>query len=182
MPLDDKIAAARQIDALLKQILPAGGFRLRYRITVDPPLPQERDWERPVILVDLSGPDSDMLLERGAELLRSFETVTQEMLRLAGNEHEKVQFDCMNHRAMRIQELQMAAQVAADRVRKTGEPYQFSPMTSRERRILHLALRDAEDLKTESSGEAGRRAVVVMPKNYDPARAKRPAMGGRRRR
>src|SRR5689334_4576641 len=139
MPLDDKIAAAKKIDALLKQILASGGFRLRYRITVDPPLPEERDWERPVILIDLSGPDSDLLLERGGELLRAFETVIQEMLHLAGNEHEKVQFDCMNHRAMRIQELQMAAQVAADRVRKTGAPYQFSPMTSRERRILHLA-------------------------------------------
>lgn len=182
MPLDDKIAAAKQIDALLKQILASGTFRLRYRITVDPPLSDERDWEHPVILVDLSGPDSDLLLERGAELLRAFETVTQEMLRLAGNEHEKVQFDCKNHRAMRIQELQMAAQVAADRVRKTGVPYQFSPMTSRERRILHLALRNAEDLKTESSGEAGRRAVVVMPKDYDPAKVKqRPTMSRRRR-
>jgi spoIIIJ-associated protein len=182
MPLDDKIAAAKRIDSLLKQILPSAGFRLRYRITVDPPLPEERDWERPAILVDLSGPDADLLLERGAELLRSIETVTQEMLRLPGNEHEKVQFDCMNHRAMRIQELQMAAQVAAERVRKTGIPYQFSPMTSRERRILHLALRDASDLKTESSGEAGRRAVVVMPKDYDPARvARRPMMGRRRR-
>ena len=40
MPLDDKIAAARQIDALLKQVLASGGFRLRYRITVDPPLPE----------------------------------------------------------------------------------------------------------------------------------------------
>jgi spoIIIJ-associated protein len=104
MPLDDKIAAAKRIDVLLKQILASGGFRLRYRITVDPPLPQERDWERPVILIDLSGPDSDLLLERGGELLRSFETITQEMLHLAGNEHEKVQFDCMNHRAMRLQE------------------------------------------------------------------------------
>jgi spoIIIJ-associated protein len=76
----------------------------------------------------------------------------------------------------------MAAQVAAERVRKTGMPYEFSPMTSRERRILHLALRDATDLKTESSGEAGRRAVVVMPKDYDASRAaKRPMMGRRRR-
>lgn len=182
MPLEDKITAAKKIDALLKQILPAGGFRLRYRITVDPPVLEQRDWEHPVILVDLSGPDSSLLLERGAELLRSFETVVQEALKLAPNEHEKVQFDCMNHRAMRIQELQMAAQVAAEQVRKSGMPYNFSPMTSRERRILHLALRDAEDLKTESSGEAGRRAVVVMPKDYDAAKAaRRPSFGRRRR-
>jgi len=172
MPIDDKIAAARKIDALLKQILAAGGFRLRYRITVDPPVPEARDWEKPDIRVEFSGPDSELVLEKGAELLRSFESVTQEMLRLAPNEHEKISFDCMNYREARIQELEMAAQVAAERVRATGMPYQFNPMTSRERRIIHLALREAGDLKTESQGEAGRRAVVVLPKDYNPAKKK----------
>jgi spoIIIJ-associated protein len=41
-------------------------------------------------------------------------------------------------------------------------------MSSRERRILHLALRDESDLRTESAGEAGRRSVVVYPKDYNP--------------
>ena len=42
-------------------------------------------------------------------------------------------------------------------------------MSSRERRIVHLALRDFEDLRTESQGEGGRRCLVVYPKNYKPA-------------
>ena len=180
MALTDKIAAAKKIDALLRPILSAAQFRLRYRITVDPPLPEERDWERPQILVELSGPDSDLLLERGGELLRAFEHICQEALRLGADEHEKVAFDCMNHRAMRIQELRMAASVAAERVRHTGAPYEFSPMTSRERRIIHLALRDEPDLTTESQGEAGRRHVVVVPKNYKPRTAARPTSFRRR--
>jgi len=36
-------------------------------------MPEERDWERPAILVELSGPDSGLVLERGAELLRSMD-------------------------------------------------------------------------------------------------------------
>ena len=67
-----------------------GGLHLRYRITVDPPLPEERDWERPEILVELSGPDSPLVLERGGELLRAIELLAIEMLRLPGNEHEKI--------------------------------------------------------------------------------------------
>lgn len=177
MALDDKVAAAKRIDALLKAVLTRAGFRLRYRITVDPPLPEERDWEKPAILVDLSGPDSDLLLDRGAELLRALEHISQEMLRLGYDEHEKVAFDCMNHRASRLQELRLAASVAAERVRKTGTPYQFSPMSSRERRILHLALRDEHDLVTESQGEAGRRAVVVLPKDYKEKSKPKPSSG-----
>jgi spoIIIJ-associated protein len=168
MPIADKLAAAKQIDRLLKAIITLGGFRLKYRITVDPPLPEDRDWERPAILVELIGPDADMLLERNAELLRSLEHIAIESLRLRAEEHEKVIFDSMGHRAMRLEELRLAAEVAAERVRKTGAPYEFGPMSSRERRILHLALRDEADLRTESQGEAGRRFVVLYPKDYKP--------------
>lgn len=173
MPIADKIAAAKKIDALLKNLIASGSFRLRYRIMVDPPVRDEREWERPVILVDLSGPDSELVLEHGGELLRAFENVAQEMLRLAPHEHEQVVFDCMGHRESRVQELKMAAGVAAERVRKTGVPYQFSPMTSRERRIIHLALRDQTDLKTESQGMGSHRSVVVLPKNMKGPTARR---------
>src|SRR5438876_134640 len=178
MPMPDKVASARKIEGLLKSVITNGGLRLKYRITVDPPLAEDRDWERPEILVQLAGPDSPVLLERGAEALRAFEHLAQEMLRLASDQHEKVSFDCNNYRAMRLEELRLAASVAAERVRKTKMPYEFSPMSSRERRVLHLALRDDGDLKTESAGEAGQRHVVVFPKDYVPSRAK---LGARRR-
>ena len=102
MPIPDKIAAAKKIDEFLRNVVTNGGLHLRYRITVDPPLPDERDWERPEIMVELSGPDSPLVLERGGELLRSLELLALEMLRLPGNEHEKIRFDCMNQRAMRL--------------------------------------------------------------------------------
>src|SRR5262250_1426300 len=169
MPIPDKIAAAKRINEFLRSIVANAGFRLKYRISVDPPMAEDRDWEKPEILVEFSGPDSSLLLERGAELLRSIELLAMEMLRLPGNEHEKVCFDCMNHRAMRLEELRMAATVAAERVRKSGIPYKFAPMSSRDRRIVHLALRDHEDLTTESQGEGARRFVVVFPRNWRPS-------------
>jgi len=45
-------------------------------------------------------------------------------------------------------------------------------MSSRERRIVHLALRDQSDLRTQSEGEGLRRYVVVYPENYKPAVSK----------
>src|SRR5437016_9491868 len=172
MPIPDKIAAANKINEFLRGVVANAGLRLKYRITVDPPLPEERDWERPEILVEFTGPDSSLLLERGGELLRALELLALEMLRLPGNEHEKVCFDCMNRRSMRLEELRMAASVAADKVRKTGAPYEFAPMSSRERRIVHLALRDQTDLRTQSEGEGLRRYVVVYPQNHRPAAGK----------
>lgn len=165
----DKLAAANKINEFLQAVVTHGSLHLKYRIVVDPPMPEQRDWEKPEILVDFSGPDSALLLDRGGELLRSLELLALEMLRLPSGEHEKISFDCKNQRSMRLQELRMAASVAAQKVRQTGSPYQFAPMSSRERRIVHLALRDEADLRTESDGEGMRRSVVVYPKDYKPA-------------
>ena len=178
MPIEDKIAAAKKIDALLKTILYQAQLRLRYRISVDPPLPEERDWERPVILAEFSGADAPLLLERNAEVLRALEQICQEMLRLRQDEHEQISFDALGHRTLRIEELRMLAHAAAERVRKTGEPYPFNPMTSRERRIIHLALGAEADLKTESEGSSGRRYVVVHPTTRTAGSASRKSSSG----
>jgi len=165
MPIADKIAAAKKISELLNGIITTGDFHLRYKIFVDPPV-AEHDFDKPVIKVELSGGDSPLVLERGGELLRAFEHIALEMLRLAPDEHDQVIFDCQNFRSARQKELRLSANVAADRVRQSGMPYAFAPMSSRERRLLHLALRDVPDLRTESAGEALQRYVVVYPKDY----------------
>ena len=170
--LQDKVAVARKIDALLKNVIASGGFRLKYRITVNPPLASGQE-SGPEILVELAGPDSDLVLERGGELLRSLEIIAHEVVRAHAEDHDKIAFDCKGYRAARQQELKLAAQVAAERVLRTGVPYSFAPMSSRERRLVHLAFRDHESLTTQSEGEGGRRYVVLYPKDYKPSRPPR---------
>jgi spoIIIJ-associated protein len=183
MAITDKIAVAKRINELLTNIIRLGTFKLKYRIVIDPPWAEEdRDWERPMILVDFSGSDSGLLTERGGELLRAFEYVCKEACRLGPEDHDKVTFDAMGFRKARFDELKMAAQVAAERVQHTKEPYEFSAMSSRERRIIHLALKAHEDLRTESEGEGPARHLVVYPKDYKGRRpAAAPSIGRRRR-
>jgi spoIIIJ-associated protein len=168
---EDKIAVAKKIDSLLTMIINTGGFRLKYRITVNPPSPPTgEELEQPEILVELAGPDSSLVLERGGEMLRAVETIIHESLRLSSEDHDKISFDCKGYRAARQQELKLAAQVAAERVIKTGMPYSFAPMSSRERRLIHLVFRDHQSLTTQSEGEGGRRYVVLYPRDYKPPR------------
>ena len=163
----DKLAAANRINEFLQAVVQHGGLHLKYRIVVDPPPISE--WETPEIYVDFSGPDSTLLLDRGGELLRALELLAFEILRLQSGEHEKISFDCKNQRSLRLKELRMQANVAADKVRQTGTPFTFAPMSSRERRMVHLALRDQTDLRTESDGEGRDRCVVLYPADYKPA-------------
>lgn len=178
MPLTDPIAAAKQIDSLFTQLIAQGGFRLKYRITVNPPA-SPLTGEAPAILVDFSGPDSSMVIAHGGELLRSFEHLIQKTLRLEHEEQDKIAVDCGNQRSARAEELALAARVAAEKVRESGVPYRFAPMNSRERRMLHMSLRNETDLRTESAGEGYERALVVYPKDYKSP-AFKPRERGRR--
>jgi spoIIIJ-associated protein len=111
------------------------------------------------------------------------ETIAAQMLRLDQREHDLVSFDAGNFKALRAQELRMAAETAAEKVRKSGVPYAFPPMNSRERRLLHMAFRDMEGVETASSGEGPERFLAVFPAgktNLPVAAPVRPRGFGRR--
>jgi spoIIIJ-associated protein len=168
MPIENYQSAVDTIDAFLKAVVGKGGLRLKYRITAGAGAADPHKFESREIYVEIAGPDVDLVLEHNAELLRSLEHIAAKSLRLEPSEHDLVSFDARGYKALRAQELRLAADTAAEQVRRTSEPYQFAPMNSRERRMLHLALKNYEDLRSESSGEGMRRSVVVYPKNWQP--------------
>jgi spoIIIJ-associated protein len=121
------------------------------------------DFETPDIIVKFTGRDVDLLLGNKAELLLALELVTQEMLRLHSDDHSRISFDANDYRALRIEELRASAAVAAEKVKHTGTPFRFNPMNSRERRVLHIALRNETELRSESAGTGPWRHVVIYP-------------------
>jgi spoIIIJ-associated protein len=143
-----------------------GGLRLRYRITAGSGAADPDGLERRDIYVELSGPDAVLLTERHGEVLRSLEHIAAKILRLEPEDHDRVSFDADNFKATRARELKTLAAQGIESVRESGQPYSFLPMSSRERRMLHLALKEHTDLRTESSGEGGRRYVVLYPLNW----------------
>lgn len=168
-----------KIDAFLSKMIKDSGLELGYRI--EPGDNAFSDFETPSIIVQFSGRDVDMLLENKAELLLALEQLTSEVLRMASDEHSQICFDANDHRALRIEELRLSALTAAEKVKKTRVPFHFSPMNSRERRIIHLALRNETTVRSESVGMAPHRQVVIVPadmKELPPPRIPPPARHG----
>jgi spoIIIJ-associated protein len=135
------------------------------------------DLEDPDILVKFSGPDVDMLLANKAELLLALEFLTMEALRMPAEHHSLLCFDSNDYRTLRIEELRLSAMTAAESVKKTRRPFHFNPMSSRERRIIHLSLRNESEIRSESTGSGPFRQVVVLPIDMplpEPIRPPRP--------
>jgi len=150
-----------RIEQFLNHILKLAGFQLAFKVAEgETPHP---DFENPDLMVRFTGADVDLLLGNKAELLLALEHLTMEAIGMAPEEHSRICFDANDRRILRIEELRMSAQTAAERVKKSRQPFHFSPMNSRERRILHLALRDETDVRSESVGEGPIRQVVIVP-------------------
>ncbi|MGA3040071.1 MAG: R3H domain-containing nucleic acid-binding protein [Bryobacteraceae bacterium] len=150
-----------RIAEFLRPCLDRAGFRMDYEMADGEATGD--DFETPDVVVRFSGPDVEYLLANRAELLLALEHVTMEALRMPSEDHSRVSFDANEYRALRIEELRMSAGAAAERVKRTGQPFRFNPMNSRERRVIHLALRNETALRSESSGSGGYRHVVVYP-------------------
>lgn len=150
-----------RIDGFLETVLSDAGIKVQYEIRDVAPGPD--DFETPDVSVNFEGPDVDMLLSNRGELLLALELVTMEMLRLPSDDHSRLAFDANDYRLLRIEELRMSADVAAEKVRHTKEPFHFNPMNSRERRVIHLALRNDTAIRSESAGTGPARHVIVYP-------------------
>ena len=183
MPIANLQEAAQKLAGFLANLNKLGGFRLKYRITAGEGARDPQGMEDRVIYVELGGPDVPLVTQHNGELLRALETVAVQMLRLEQREHDLISFDAANFKALRAQELRLAAETAAEKVQRTGVPYAFPPMNSRERRLLHLAFKSIEGVETESHGEGQDRFLAVFPagKTHLPVAAPvRPRGFGRR--
>ena len=150
-----------KIDGFLKLLMSDAGFQLTYLIRAGKSMNPEI--ENPEIVVDFEGPDVELLLNNRAELLLAIEHITMEVLRVPSEDHSRISFDANSYRVLRIEELRISASAAAERVKSSGTPFRFNPMNSRERRVIHLALRGEEALRSESAGAGGYRHVIIYP-------------------
>ena len=168
--LDGKLnrqATAAALRQFLENMVRATGLELKVTVRV---IAQEGQAEQgdAEVLADLEGRDKGILLEHGAEVLKAIEHLAFKALRLEPAFHEKIHIDSGGYRALRFEELKMTARVAAERVQISKQPFRLNPMSSRERRIVHLALKDMAGVRTESVGVGEERQVVIHPADSRP--------------
>jgi spoIIIJ-associated protein len=158
----DREAAAEALRRYLDTILEKAQLNLRFQIALHDAA-GKGELEEPEIVVNFDGPDQELLLEHGGELLKALEYIGVRWLRLDPKMHDRVHFDCANYRAGRLEELKLSARVAAQRVRETHTAFRFNPMGARERRVIHLVLKDEPGIRTASEGDGDARQVVILP-------------------
>ena len=120
--------------------------------------------DRRIIQVDVRGDDLSALIGRQAETLNAFQYVASLIVGKETQKWVQLVVDVEGYRSRREKQVRQIALRMVDQVIKTGRKATLEPMTSSERRAIHIELRGHPAVTTESTGEEPHRKVVILPK------------------
>lgn len=123
----------------------------------------DEEGQRPV-QVDVRGDDLGVLIGRRAEILNALQYVVNLIVSKRVEHWVQINIDVEGYRARRERQLRQMAHRMADQALKTGRRQVLEPMSSSERRIIHMELRDHPSVTTQSIGEEPARKVTIVPK------------------
>lgn len=113
-------------------------------------------------MINLVGEDVGVVIGRYGETLKALEYLTN-LICHYDTSTRRVRLDCGGYRERREQTLARLAESVAREAMRKGGPVSLEPMSSWERRLVHIALRDNDEVETSSTGEEPSRRVVVRP-------------------
>lgn len=114
------------------------------------------------ISVKIQGDASMLIGERGANLA-ALEHVLRKIAQKKYGAETRFTLDLNDYRMRRIEDLKQDVKAAAKEVRTRRRPVPLRPMSSFERRIVHLLLEEYPDITTESEGTDEERRVMIKP-------------------
>jgi len=142
---------AQIIRGWLEHVLQLGKLDLQLRTS-------ENDTQ---VIVRLYGRDARRLIEGHGELIDALQVLANKAL--VGRRLEKdIELDCQEFKGKRVEELEQKAREVADRVRRDGREQLLPAMTPIERRIVHLALADDQEVATVSRGDGFYKRVAIV--------------------
>lgn len=120
--------------------------------------------ERPPLVLDVRGPDIDVLIGRRGDTLGALQHITRLIIGREMEDRVHLVVDVNGFKIRREQSLQRLALRLAEQAIRTNRTVVLEPMPPHERRYVHLALRDHPHVTTQSIGEGDRRKVTIIPR------------------
>jgi spoIIIJ-associated protein len=113
--------------------------------------------------IEIEGPDAARIIGKKGLTLEAVQYLTTRVVARLGGEKRHMLVDAEGYRARHEDQLATMAKKLAQRVAREGKIITFDPMSPRDRRVVHMAIKDAEGVRTESVGHEPDRRVQLIP-------------------
>lgn len=127
------------------------------------PAEVETNGEGDPVVFQLSAERAAILIGKHGNTLNSLQYLTNLAVNRNKEEHVHIVLDVEDYRARREDTLKQLAFRLCEKAEKTGREVKLEPMPSMERKIIHMALKDRNKIRTYSDGEDPHRRVVITP-------------------
>lgn len=118
-----------------------------------------------VIYINIQTESPALLIGRGGEGLEALQHLVRTLLSSENlEEHRTVVLDIDGYREKKAEFVKKLAQEKAFKVLASGLQEVMDPMSSYERRIVHMVCSNIADVESESIGDGRDRKVVIKPK------------------
>lgn len=115
------------------------------------------------IWVEAEGEGVGLLIGRRGETLEALQYLVNAAASRATGDPRQVQVDVQGYRRRQVEILErLALRMAQKAIRQRVEVV-LRPMPAQDRRVIHLALKDQQQVRTSSRGEEPARRVVIVP-------------------
>jgi spoIIIJ-associated protein len=128
------------------------------------------------IELEIKGDGSGILIGRHGQTLDALEYLVNRVIARRIRDAVPIVLETESYRARRRDQLHRMALAMGEKAKRQHQAVKLDPMPPRDRRIIHLALKDDPLISTRSSGEGFMRSVEIVP-----AQSQREGRGGRRR-
>lgn len=125
--------------------------------------PDDGDGDEKEIRIEIEGPDAGRIIGKRGLVLEAVQYLTSRVAQKSGEEKKHISVDAEGYRARHEDQLAEMAEKLAKRVAQEGKVITFDPMNARDRRIVHMAVRDIPGVRTESNGQGPDRRVQIIP-------------------
>lgn len=131
-------------------------------ITTDATISIEERPDR--VLFNVNGGNSAVLIGRRGQTLEAIQYLVEKIVNKRRGKRIRIQVDVEGYVKNRKANLQKLAGRLAEKVRRTGKPATIGQMNAHDRRIVHIALREDNAVRTQSLGDGHIRKLVIFPK------------------
>lgn len=115
------------------------------------------------LYVECNGPDMGVLIGRFGQTIDAVQYLVNAIVARREGERVEVTVDAAGYRQRRRAALEALALESAERALESGASVELEPMTSIERKVVHLRLKEHEGVETSSEGTEPNRFVVIHP-------------------
>jgi spoIIIJ-associated protein len=124
--------------------------------------------EQDKIEINVTAANGKFIIGKHGETLDAIQTLAGAVANTGRDDYKRVVVDCENYREKRENTLTKLADNLAAKAIRLERKIQLEAMNPYERRVIHAALSNREDVSTTSEGKEPNRYVVIIPANVDP--------------